>query len=116
MKIETIKLDVFNVHRTFCKTSVKSQYSYFERDTIRVRRVGNYIMKQARGSIVMKRMKMIIAPLMLGAVLVGLGSNATMTSSIIRLELPDPDINIETAVTKQMTIDDYMDDLVYKFF
>ena len=116
MKIETIKLDVFNVHRTFCKTSVKTQHLFSGHDTIRVRRVGNLFMKQARGSIVMKRMKMIIAPLMLGAVLVGLGSNAAMTSSIIRLELPDPDINIETAVTKQMTIDDYMDDLVYKFF
>ena len=106
----------FNVHRTLCKTSVKTQHLFSGHDTIRVRRVGNLFMKQARGSIVMKRMKMIIAPLMLGAVLVGLGSNAAMTSSIIRLELPDPDINIETAVTKQMAIDDYMDDLVYKFF
>ena len=63
----------------------------------------------------MKRMKMIIAPLMLGAMALSFVSNAALTSSIIKLELPDPEINIENAVTKQMTIDDYMDDLVYKF-
>ena len=64
----------------------------------------------------MKRMKMIVAPLMLGAMALGFVSNAALTSSIIKLELPDPEINIENAVTKQMTIDDYMDDLIYKFY
>ena len=56
----------------------------------------------------MKRMKRFIAPVMLGAMLLSFGGAMATTGSVIRLDLPDPELDIETEFNARGSIDEFL--------